>query len=54
MRRGLLGGTFDPPHIGHLMLAEEARRKLGLDEIVFIPAGQPWVKASMRLCKRSR
>ncbi len=45
VRRGLLGGTFDPPHLGHLMLAEEARRKLCLDEVVFIPAGQPWVKA---------
>ena len=49
MRRGLLGGTFDPPHIGHLQIAEEARRKLCLDEIVFIPAGSPWVKASMKV-----
>ena len=49
MRRGLLGGTFDPPHVGHLQIAEEARRKLGLDEIVFIPAGHPWVKASMKV-----
>ena len=49
MRRGLLGGTFDPPHVGHLQIAEEARRKLNLDEVVFIPAGLPWVKASMRV-----
>jgi len=49
VRRGLLGGTFDPPHVGHLQIAEEARRKLNLDEVVFIPAGLPWVKASMRV-----
>ncbi|PPD58097.1 nicotinate-nucleotide adenylyltransferase [Dehalogenimonas etheniformans] len=49
VRRGLLGGTFDPPHVGHLQIAEEARRKLCLDEIVFIPAGLPWVKASMKV-----
>jgi nicotinate-nucleotide adenylyltransferase len=49
VRRGLLGGTFDPPHIGHLQIAEAARRKLCLDEVVFIPAGSPWVKASMKV-----
>ena len=49
MRRGLLGGTFDPPHVGHLQIAEEARRKLRLDEVVFIPAGQPWVKAALKV-----
>lgn len=49
MRRGLLGGTFDPPHVGHLQIAEEARRKLCLDEVVFIPAGLPWVKAAMKV-----
>ncbi|APV45512.1 nicotinate-nucleotide adenylyltransferase [Dehalogenimonas formicexedens] len=49
MRLGLLGGTFDPPHVGHLQIAEEARRKLCLDRIVFIPAGLPWVKASMKV-----
>lgn len=38
MRRiGLLGGTFDPPHIGHLLLAEEVRTELDLNEIWFIP-----------------
>jgi nicotinate-nucleotide adenylyltransferase len=47
MRRvGLFGGTFDPPHLGHLVLAECARDRLGLDEVRFIPAGQPPHKRS--------
>src|SRR5438874_9716105 len=36
-----MGGTFDPIHVGHLAIAEEARDALGLDRIVFMPAGQP-------------
>lgn len=45
-RFGLLGGTFDPPHNAHLKLAEAARFSLNLDGIVFVPAGDPWRKAS--------
>jgi len=42
---GILGGTFDPPHVAHLAVAEEAREVLGLTRVVFMPAGQPWQKA---------
>lgn len=38
---GILGGTFDPVHIGHLRLGEEALQQLALDQILFIPAGRP-------------
>ena len=41
MNIGLLGGTFNPVHIGHLILAEEAREKLKLDKIIFIPTALP-------------
>lgn len=42
---GILGGTFDPPHLAHLAIAEEARETLGLSRVLFVPAGQPWQKA---------
>jgi nicotinate-nucleotide adenylyltransferase len=45
MRTGVLGGTFDPVHLGHLVLAERAREGLRLDSVVFIPAGEPWRKS---------
>lgn len=43
-RLGLLGGTFDPPHLGHLVVAECARVALGLTEVRFVVAGAPWMK----------
>lgn len=45
MRIGVLGGTFDPPHLAHLVLAAAARRALGLERVVLVPAGDPWRKA---------
>lgn len=41
MRLGVIGGTFDPPHYGHLALAESARVQLGLARVLFVPAGEP-------------
>ena len=49
MRVGILGGTFDPVHLGHLLIAEESRLSLALDQVLFIPAGQPWLKAGQPL-----
>ncbi len=42
---GLMGGTFDPIHIGHIALAEEAKQQFGLDSVIFMPTGDPWHKA---------
>ena len=43
-RLGVLGGTFDPIHHGHLLQGRQAAATLGLDEVLFVPAGQPWQK----------
>lgn len=48
-RVGILGGTFDPVHIGHLILAEEARDQLDLSVVYFVPAGNPPHKLGRRL-----
>ena len=49
MKVGVFGGTFDPIHMGHLIAAEEARVSLQLDEILFIPTGQPYFKANREI-----
>ena len=49
MRLGILGGTFDPIHIGHLILAEEAWYQLGLQKVLLVPAGDPPHKRGRRL-----
>jgi nicotinate-nucleotide adenylyltransferase len=42
--RAILGGTFDPPHIAHLVAGEAAGGQLGVDTVTYIPAGRPWQK----------
>lgn len=49
MKIGVLGGTFDPVHIGHLLLGECAREEIGLESVLFVPAGQPWRKAGLEV-----
>ena len=49
MKLGILGGTFDPIHIGHLVMAQEALVEASLDEIWFLPTGQPWMKEGSRI-----
>jgi nicotinate-nucleotide adenylyltransferase len=49
MKLGVLGGTFDPVHAGHIFVAEEARIRLNLDRVLFVPAGNPWLKTDREI-----
>jgi nicotinate-nucleotide adenylyltransferase len=49
MKIGVLGGTFDPVHLGHIKMAEEVREALGLAEVIIVPAGQPMSKSTDRV-----
>jgi nicotinate-nucleotide adenylyltransferase len=52
-RVGIFGGTFDPPHLGHLILAEEIRERVGLDEVHFVPCNEPPHKKRPNLTEAS-
>lgn len=54
MRLGVLGGTFDPIHIGHLVLGEAAREQLDLDRVLYIPAGVQWRKPAREIAPAGR
>ena len=49
MRVGILGGTFDPIHVGHLIAASAVHEELHLDTVVFMPAGDPWQKRERKI-----
>lgn len=49
LRVGVMGGTFDPIHHGHLVAASEVANTFKLDEVIFVPTGQPWQKAEKQV-----
>ena len=51
-RIGVFGGTFDPPHVGHLVAAVNVAHQLGLDHVLFVVANVPWQKVGMREISR--
>lgn len=52
-RIGILGGTFDPPHIGHLVVASHVRAELDLDRVLLVVADRPWQKVGKRVVSPS-
>ena len=53
MKVGIMGGTFDPIHLAHLIVAEEVRTELDLGQVIFMPAGDPWMKADRQITETS-
>lgn len=53
-RLGIMGGTFDPIHIGHLACADQARESFGLDAVVFVPAGNPVFKKDKQVTSAAK
>lgn len=51
---GIMGGTFDPIHYGHLILAQNALETYELDEIMFVPSGTPWLKDSTKVLSKNK
>lgn len=51
---GIMGGTFNPPHIGHIMMAECALEKLGLEKIIFVPTGRIYYKEEGKVSPHDR
>ncbi|MEY4078898.1 MAG: putative nicotinate-nucleotide adenylyltransferase [Actinomycetota bacterium] len=47
VRLGVMGGTFDPIHNGHLVAASEVASAFSLDEVIFVPTGTPWQKSEV-------
>ena len=54
MRIGVFGGTFDPIHLGHLTAAREVLVQQVVDNVLFVPAGQPWLKADQPVTEAAR
>ncbi|MEO6533195.1 MAG: nicotinate-nucleotide adenylyltransferase [Pseudolysinimonas sp.] len=50
-RVGVMGGTFDPIHHGHLVAASEVQQSFDLDEVIFVPTGEPWMKKGVSLAE---
>ncbi|ONI76990.1 nicotinic acid mononucleotide adenylyltransferase [Actinosynnema sp. ALI-1.44] len=48
-RIGIMGGTFDPVHHGHLVAASEVQARFNLDEVIFVPTGEPWQKGDRQV-----
>lgn len=51
---GIMGGTFDPIHFGHLILAQTAYEEFELDQVLFVPSGTPWLKESTKVLPKNK